>query len=188
MNVKCHEEIELLVEENIDLVLKINSGFWNCDIDEQERLSASSSALWNAAITWNKNGDFRGWATTKIKWAIGDLFKYYAKVKRGGGITRVSFDCPVADYSELTIGNVLVDTKNKHPDDECAISNDVQIILSMINKLSKLEQNIIEKFFGLGEYERHTQLEIAQQLNITESRVCQIKQGAVFKLKQLSNL
>jgi len=52
-----------------------------------------------------------------------------------------------------------------------------------LNKIGTREREVLERNFGLGEYEPHTLEEISRIMNITRERVRQIKENALRKLK-----
>ena len=52
-----------------------------------------------------------------------------------------------------------------------------------LSKIGSREREVLERNFGLGEYEPHTLEEISRIMNITRERVRQIKENALRKLK-----
>lgn len=52
-----------------------------------------------------------------------------------------------------------------------------------LNKIGAREREVLERNFGLGEYDPHTLEEISRIMNITRERVRQIKENALRKLK-----
>lgn len=52
-----------------------------------------------------------------------------------------------------------------------------------LSKIGVREREVLERNFGLGEYEPHTLEEISRIMNITRERVRQIKENALRKLK-----
>lgn len=52
-----------------------------------------------------------------------------------------------------------------------------------LSKIGTREREVLERNFGLGEYEPHTLEEISRIMNITRERVRQIKENALRKLK-----
>jgi RNA polymerase primary sigma factor len=52
-----------------------------------------------------------------------------------------------------------------------------------LSKIGSREREVLERNFGLGEYETHTLEEISRIMNITRERVRQIKENALRKLK-----
>ncbi|KPK64059.1 hypothetical protein AMJ83_04395 [candidate division WOR_3 bacterium SM23_42] len=54
---------------------------------------------------------------------------------------------------------------------------------SALSKIGTREREVLERNFGLGEYEPHTLEEISRIMNITRERVRQIKENALRKLK-----
>ncbi len=52
-----------------------------------------------------------------------------------------------------------------------------------LNKIGAREREVLERNFGLGEYDAHTLEEISRIMNITRERVRQIKENALRKLK-----
>ena len=56
-------------------------------------------------------------------------------------------------------------------------------LLKALGKLEPREQEILQRNFGLGDYEIHSLEEISRIMNITRERVRQIKENALRKLK-----
>jgi RNA polymerase primary sigma factor len=52
-----------------------------------------------------------------------------------------------------------------------------------LSKIGVREREVLERNFGLGEYEAQSLEEISRILNITRERVRQIKENALRKLK-----
>jgi len=52
-----------------------------------------------------------------------------------------------------------------------------------LNYLEEREKNILEMYFGLGEYDEHTLELIGKKLNITAERVRQLKEKAIRKIR-----
>lgn len=53
-----------------------------------------------------------------------------------------------------------------------------------LSRLSRLESNVIERYYGLNDFFPHTLEEIGKEYNMTRERIRQIKESGLKKLKQ----
>lgn len=83
--------------------------------------------------------------------------------------------------NEITFLDIL-----KTPDPEYALSihndNNIKDLAKYMNILTKREREIIEKRYGLNDYEETTQKDIAEMLNISRSYVSRIEKRALTKM------
>jgi|UniRef100_A0A7V3VT95 RNA polymerase primary sigma factor len=69
------------------------------------------------------------------------------------------------------------------PEEVLRKKQETEKIQEALKKLSPREREIIERNFGLGEYEEQTLEEISRLMNITKERVRQIRDNALKKLR-----
>ena len=83
--------------------------------------------------------------------------------------------------NEITFLDIL-----KTPDPEYALSihndNNIKDLQKYMNILTKREREIIEKRYGLNDYEETTQKDIAKNLKISRSYVSRIEKRALTKM------
>ncbi len=102
----------------------------------------------------------------------------------------VSIDAPVnndtSDRKTIFLEDVLLDTKNKLPEDEVLDKHLKETINNTLKILSDKERIIIRHRFGLNGAELLSLSEIGRKFNVTKERIRQIEKRAIKKLKQPS--
>lgn len=61
-----------------------------------------------------------------------------------------------------------------------------QLFKTFKDRLSKKEQDILNKYYGFDDFCRHTLQEIGNELGVTRERIRQVRENAVRKLKKYS--
>jgi RNA polymerase primary sigma factor len=102
----------------------------------------------------------------------------------------VSIDAPVnndsGDKKTIFLEDVLVDSKNKLPEEEMLEKHLKDSINNTLMILSEKERIIIKYRFGLNGAETLSLSEIGRKFNVTKERIRQIEKRAIKKLKQSS--
>jgi RNA polymerase primary sigma factor len=102
----------------------------------------------------------------------------------------VSIDAPLnsdsSDKKTIYLEDVLVDSKNKLPEDEMLEKNLKDSINNILKILSEKERTIIKFRFGLNGAEALSLSEIGRKFNVTKERIRQIEKRAIKKLKESS--
>ena len=89
-----------------------------------------------------------------------------------------SLDTPISSDGEMTVEDVLVyEDNNRDPFTRDSVKN----CLKILNSREKL---VITKFYGLEDGKEWTIKEIAEELNLGEERVRQLRKNAIKKLKE----
>ncbi len=100
----------------------------------------------------------------------------------------VSIDAPInndkSDKKTIFLEDVLLDTKNKLPEDEMLDKQLKDSINDTLKTLSEKEQIIINYRFGLNGMEALSLSEIGNKFSVTKERIRQIEKRAIKKLKQ----
>ncbi|MDH4128311.1 MAG: RNA polymerase sigma factor RpoD/SigA [Spirochaetota bacterium] len=100
----------------------------------------------------------------------------------------VSIDAPVnqekGEKKTIFLEDVLLDTKNKLPEEEMLEKHLKDSINNTLKTLSEKEQLIINYRFGLNGTEALSLSEIGRRFNVTKERIRQIEKRAIKKLKQ----
>ena len=91
---------------------------------------------------------------------------------------------PQTDQTEAgwSIGEVVVDERNKLPEDELLEHDVLFRVREMMKIMDHREATVLRMRFGLDETEAHTLKEIGQELNLTRERVRQIETEALKRL------
>ena len=91
----------------------------------------------------------------------------------------VSIDTPVVEDSSMTIGDTLIDVDK--PFSDTFVKDSVSKALQCLNPR---EYKVITEFYGLdGNYERPIK-EIAEEMNLGDERIRQIRKSAIKKLEK----
>ncbi len=102
----------------------------------------------------------------------------------------VSIDAPVngdsGDKKTIYLEDVLVDSKNKLPEDVMMEGHLKDSINNTLEILSEKERTIIKYRFGLNGAETLSLSEIGRKFNVTKERIRQIEKRAIKKLKESS--
>jgi RNA polymerase sigma factor for flagellar operon FliA len=106
-----------------------------------------------------------------------DIQSYYKLVNRARGIDLLSLDEPLADGSTPRLS--MQASGLPSPSDELEIKELKRVIAQTLSHLSRKEQLVVSLYY----YEELTLKEIANVLNLTESRISQIHTGAIVKLR-----
>lgn len=101
----------------------------------------------------------------------------------------ISLDETSNDDSGPLIEVLSIDQKTSEklivpsPEEILRKRQDAEKIQEALKKLSPRERDIVERIFGLGDYETQSLEEISRLMNITKERVRQIRDNALKKLK-----
>ncbi len=99
---------------------------------------------------------------------------------------RVYNSAPQTDQSEngWSIDEMLMDGRNKTPDNEMVESDDLKQVLHLLEKMDPREATVLRMRFGLNDEEPKTLKEIGESLGLTRERVRQIESEALAKLSE----
>lgn len=96
----------------------------------------------------------------------------------------VSFESPVGDDEESTLGNFIKDEKILPPDQQTAQRILADQLEEIIRDLLPKEQKILKMRFGLGGEMVHTLEEVGKEFGVTRERIRQIEAKALEKIQQ----
>lgn len=106
-----------------------------------------------------------------------DIDSYYKMTMQAQGSGLLSLDEIMPDGTTPKLCRQVSDTPS--PFDKLTIKESKKIISEALSKLSKKEQLVMSLYY----YEELTLKEIAEVLNLTESRICQIHSQIIIKLR-----
>lgn len=96
-----------------------------------------------------------------------------------------SLDAPLDFDPGLSLGDTLADTGTASPE-ACTQEHEVmKLVDDWLQRLSDKHRLVIERRFGLHNYDIATLEDLAEELQLTRERVRQIQQEALQKLKRL---
>ena len=103
-----------------------------------------------------------------------------SRVKTG----TVSLDAPIRAGEAGELRDLVPDEGAVRPDEEAGEIDNVQSMLRMLGYLTRREQIVIERRFGLNGQKRHTLEELSSVIGRTRERVRQIQNQALDKLRE----
>lgn len=173
----------ILIEHNLRLVVYIAKRFENTGESLEDLVSVGSIGLIKAINSFNldKNIKLATFASRCIENEILMHLRKTVKTKHD-----ISLDEPLnidSDGNELVLADVISmesDSVTKNLETSC----EQKILMNLVNKLNKREQEIINLRFGLNNYQEKTQKEVADLLGISQSYISRIEKKIISKLKK----
>ena len=172
---------DLLIEHNLRLVAHICKKYESNKIDNDDLISIGTIGLIKGIDSYSKEKGTRI-TTYCAKCIDNEILMYFRSNKKNNN--NISLDEPIGydkEGNDITILDVL---KTPKPDyiEEMYTKDNIKKLSKYLNKLSKREQEIIIKRYGLYNEEEKTQKEIAADLNISRSYVSRIEKRAITKI------
>ena len=172
-----------LIEHNLRLVVYIAKKFDNTGESLEDLISVGSIGLIKAIKSFNleKNIKLATFASRCIENEILMFLRKTVKTKN-----EISLEEPLnvdSEGNELVLADVISldsDSVTKNLESAC----EQKILLDLVSKLGKREQEIINLRFGLNNFEEKTQKEVADMLGISQSYISRIEKKIIMKLKK----
>ena len=205
-----------LIYGNLRFVISVAKNYQNQGVDLPDLIAEGNYGLLKAIrqFDWSKGYRFISYAVWWVKQAILQCLNEHArtirlpvnvvqelqrqKKKIGKEITEldtklatlpttINYDRPINDEGDTLI-QILENKDAEMPDaifdDECNIKTELK---KLMNSLDARETEIVERYYGLN-YTPHTLQEIGEIFNLTKERVRQIKEKAIRKLRNESEI
>lgn len=174
---------EKLVKHNLRLVAHISKKYKNSNTDIDDLISIGSIGLMKAIKTFSyeKGNNFSTYASRCIENEI--LMTFRSEKKNVGAVYLDDVISIDKDGNNLSLYEILKDNK---PPVEDQVENKIlynKIEKLIMTKLSKREQEIIIKRFGLKGEQPKTQIELAEEMNISRSYISRLEKKALKILK-----
>lgn len=173
----------LLIEHNLRLVVYIAKKFENTGIGLDDLTSIGTIGLIKAINTYKADKNIK-LATYASRCIENEILMYIRKCSSRR--VEISIDEPLNtdwDGNELLLSDVL-GTEDDEIYRDLETNEDKKIINEAIQKLNKREQTIIKLRFGLEGYEEHTQKEVADLLNISQSYISRLEKKIMKRLRR----
>ena len=172
-----------LIERNLRLVVYIAKKFENSGVDIEDLISVGSMGLITAVNTFNLDKKIK-LATYASRCIENEILMHLRKVSKQKNET--SLDSPLsfdADGNELLLSDVIgIDADEVFKSMEISIEK--EIIQKVLEKLDNREKQIVSMRFGLNGEEEHTQKQVADMLNISQSYISRIEKKILSKMKK----
>ena len=172
-----------LIEHNLRLVVYIAKKFENTGVGLEDLTSIGTIGLIKAINTYKSDKNIK-LATYASRCIENEILMYIRKCSNRR--VEISIDEPLNtdwDGNELLLSDVL-GTDEDEIYRELETNEDKKIIDEAISKLSKREQIIVKLRFGLDGREEHTQKEVADLLNISQSYISRLEKKIMKRLRK----
>lgn len=174
---------EILIRHNLRLVAHIAKKFKSSSVDIDDLISIGSIGLMKAIKTFSyeKGNSFSTYASRCIENEI--LMTFRSDKKNAQAVYLDEIISVDKDGNNLSLYEIL-------KDDSKAIDEQVEnkIIYKKIEKiidsqLNSREQEIIKKRYGLCGLQQKTQIELAEELNISRSYISRLEKKAIILIR-----
>lgn len=175
---------EILIKHNLRLVAHISKKYKNSSIDTEDLISIGSIGLMKAIKTfdYNKGNSFSTYASRCIENEI--LMTFRSDKKNAQSVYLDDIISVDKDGNNLSLYEVLCDNS---PSVDKQIENKIiykKVERIIKTKLDEREREIIIKRFGLcGEIPR-TQIELAEEINISRSYISRLEKKAIKTIQE----
>ena len=172
---------DILIERNLRLVAHIVKKFEQKNISTDDLISIGTIGLIKGIDSFSLKHGTR--ITTYCARCIeNEILMYFRSNKKNNG--NISLDEPIGydkDGNDITILDIL---KSPKPDfiEDIHTNDSIKLLKEYLNILSLREKEIIKRRYGLDGIDEQTQIEIAQDLNISRSYVSRIEKRAITKI------
>lgn len=174
---------ELLVVHNLRLVVYIAKKFENTGVGIEDLVSIGTIGLIKAVNTFRPSKKIK-LATYASRCIENEILMYLRKT--ASRKNEMSFDEPLNvdwDGNELLLSDVLgsdSDSVNRNIE----YQDEKRRILSLVEKLSDRERQIMTMRFGLFGSKEYTQKQVADMMGISQSYISRLEKRIVQKLKR----
>ncbi len=174
---------ELLIVHNLRLVVYIAKKFDGKNTSTEDLISIGTIGLMKAVRTFDPNKNIK-LATYASRCIENEILMHLRKISNSK--TEVSFDDPLSvdwDGNELLLRDVL----GSEPDEiskNVEYEDEKRLLCDVVNALPEKEKNIMNKRFGLGGEQEHTQKQLADLLGISQSYISRLEKRILQKIKK----
>ncbi len=172
---------DILIEHNLRLVAHICKKYENTKVDNDDLISIGTIGLIKGIDSYSKEKGTKI-TTYCAKCIENEILMFFRSNKRNNN--NISLDEPIGydkEGNDITILDVLKTPKPDYVEDMYT-KDSIKLLEKYLKKLSKREQEIIIKRYGLGNEDEHTQKDIANDMNISRSYVSRIEKRAITKI------
>ena len=172
---------DILIEHNLRLVAHITKKYENSKYDNDDLISIGTIGLIKGIDSYSKKHGTK-LTTYCAKCIENEILMFFRSNKKNNN--NISLDEPIGydkEGNDITILDVL---KTPKPDyiETIDLKDNIKYLEKYLKNLTKREQDIIKRRYGLGNMEEQTQKKIAEDLNISRSYVSRIEKRAITKI------
>lgn len=181
------EAEEKLIKHNLRLVAHISKKYKNSNIEQEDLISIGTIGLMKSIKTFSyeKGNSFSTYASRCIENEI--LMTFRSDKKNAPSVYLDEVISVDKDGNNLSLYEVLKDS-GKAVDEEVENKIIYKKIEKIINsKLNLREQEIIKKRYGLCGYDLNTQIELAEEMNISRSYISRLEKKAINIIRNALN-
>lgn len=172
---------DLLIEKNLRLVAHIAKKYNNNKDLQEDLISIGTIGLIKAIDSYSLDKKTK-LATYASKCIENEILMHLRKNKKLN--LEVSLNEVIGvdrDGSEIVLEE-LIDNKEKPIIDQIYQKDNIDTFLNIFHILTPKEQDILSKRYGLNNYDKMTQNEIAREYHISRSYVSRIEKKSLIKL------
>lgn len=172
---------DLLIEKNLRLVAHIAKKYNNNKDLQEDLISIGTIGLIKAIDSYSLDKKTK-LATYASKCIENEILMHLRKNKKLN--LEVSLNEVIGvdrDGSEIVLEE-LIDNKERPIIDQIYQKDNIDTFLNIFHILTPKEQDILSKRYGLNNYDKMTQNEIAKEYHISRSYVSRIEKKALIKL------
>ena len=172
---------DLLIEKNLRLVAHIAKKYNNNKDLQEDLISIGTIGLIKAIDSYSLDKKTK-LATYASKCIENEILMHLRKNKKLN--LEVSLNEVIGvdrDGSEIVLEE-LIDNKEKPIIDQIYQKDNIDTFLNIFHILTPKEQDILSKRYGLNNYDKMTQNEIAKEYHISRSYVSRIEKKALIKV------
>lgn len=174
---------EILIKHNLRLVAHIAKKYKGSNIDTDDLISIGSIGLMKAikTFTYDKGNSFSTYASRCIENEI--LMTFRSDKKNVNAVYLDDIISVDKDGNNLSLYEIL---KDNEPSVDTKVENKIlykKIENILLSKLNGREQEIIIKRYGLFGISPKTQIELAEELNISRSYISRLEKKALKIIK-----
>lgn len=176
------EQREQLIVHNLRLVVYIAKKFEGPSANVEDLISIGTIGLIKAVKTFKPERNIKV-ATYASRCIENEILMYLRKMNNVK--TEISIDEPLSvdwDGNELLLSDIL-GSDGEEVNRDLEMEDERQLLLKMINTLNPREKVIMEMRFGLGQFDEHTQKQVADRMGISQSYISRLEKRIISHLK-----
>lgn len=173
----------ILIEHNMRLVTKIANQFKNMSLDVDDLISIGKIGLIKALDSFDQNKGVK-FSTFAFRCISNEFLMVYEKLMKEM-VKKRFYKCQDDQEYQFLINNL--EDEQINIEEMYLKSEAYQELYETLNKLDALARTILVLRFGLYDYQIHTQMEIANELNVSRSYIAKLEKDALKKARIIAN-